>query len=216
VRNPYFYAALAVYPLAIHGLLFWNRVDVAVGLLVGMSLLVLGQQWLSADRAWPAAWITLYGVLVLLGGINLYSGTAYALYLPPLLINLGLLAWFGASLRRGDVPVVERLMRLAYPQGLPPGLAVAARRMTWVWVTFFFAMSLSAVVLAHYASLRTWSWFVNVLYFIFIALLLLAQHGYRQARFGGHGALTLRRLARELIRIPPRDPAHPLFGGGHR
>jgi len=60
-------------------------------------------------------WIGVYALLAAVGSLNLLTDTVYALYLPPLLINFGLMTLFGLTLRRGSMPLVERLMRMNIP-----------------------------------------------------------------------------------------------------
>lgn len=209
---------LIFYPLAVHVLILLKVPGIAVFGLVLVSLtylVVLGVQ----GKGVAPVWLWMYGLLALTGGMSLYTQSVHALFLPPVLINLGMLVVFGATLRAGKVPLVERLLRIAYSQGLPlkglpPGLSQSARRMTWAWVIFFACMALLSLILARWASLAVWSLFVNVLYYFFVAALLMLQHLYRYFRFRHYGAVSLRRLAYDLARISPRDPAHPFFGGG--
>ena len=211
---------LVFYPLMVHALVVLEVPGIAVFGLVLASLtylVVLGTQ----GRGVTPVWLWMYGLLALVGGISLYARSVHVLFLPPALINLGMLAVFGGTLRVGKVPLVERLLRIAYSQRLPfgelpPGLAQSARRMTWAWVIFFACMTLLSLGLARWASLEVWSLFVNVLYYLFVAALLIFQHGYRHFRFRQHGPVSLRRLAYDLARISPRDPTHPFFGRGGR
>jgi uncharacterized membrane protein len=181
-----------------------------------MSLVYLAMLGMKKGRGVSPVWVLVYGLLALTGIASLYVRTVHALFLPPVLINLGLLAVFGATLRPGVVPLVERLMRIAYQNDLPPGLPRLARRMTWLWVSFFIAMLALAVGLALFAPLEVWSLFVNVLYYFLVAAMLLGQHFYRHLRFRRYGTVTLWGLARNLASISPRDPEHPFFGNGSR
>ena len=75
-------------------------------------------------------------------------------------------------------------------------------------------MALLSVALAHWASLAVWSLFVNVFYYFFVAAMLVLQHIYRHFRFRQYGTVSLWQLGRRVVRISPRDPNHPFFGGG--
>jgi uncharacterized membrane protein len=204
---------LVLYPLAVHILVVLQVPGIAVfGLVAGSLtyLLVLGRK--GAQGVAPQ-WLWMYSLLALTGVLSLYARSVHVLFLPPVLINLGLLAVFGASLRPGATPLVERLLRIAYDRALPPGLAILARRLTWLWVAFFAGMALLSVALAHWASLAVWSLFVNVLYYFFVAAMLILQHIYRHFRFRQYGTVSLWQLGRRLAQISPRDPNHPFFGG---
>ncbi len=211
---------LVFYPLVVHALVVLEVPGIAVFGLVLVSLTYLVVLGIRGKGVAPV-WLWMYALLALTGGMSLYTQSVHVLFLPPVLINLGMLVVFGATLRAGKVPLVERLLRIAYSQGLPmkglpPGLSQSARRMTWAWVIFFACMALLSLILARWAPLEVWSLFVNILYYFFIAALLTFQHLYRHFRFRRHGPVSLRRLAYDLARISPRDPAHPFFGGGGR
>lgn len=207
---------LVLYPLAVHLLVVLQVPGIAVFGLVAISLTYLLVLGFRARRGVTPQWLWMYGLLAVTGIISLSARSVQALFLPPILINLGLLSVFGASLRTGAVPLVERLLRIAYAGALPPGLAALARRLTWLWVVFFAGMALLSVALAHWATLAVWSLFVNVLYYFFVAAMLILQHLYRHLRFRQYGTVSLWQLSRQLIRISPRDPNHPFFGSGRQ
>jgi uncharacterized membrane protein len=214
VRTPLLALGLLFYPLVVHMLVVLKVPGIAVFGLVGASLAYLVVLGAKGGQGVSPVWFWMYGLLALAGSISLYARSVYVLFVPPVLINLGLLAVFGATLRPGAVPLVERLMRVAYGQALPPGLPRLARRMTWVWLVFFAGMVPLSLALALWAPLEIWSLFVNVLYYFFIVALVIGQHLYRHFRFRRYGGVSLWRLARNLARISPRDPTHPFFGGG--
>lgn len=205
---------LVFYPLAVHALILLEAPRIAVAGLVLTSVGYLAILGAKGGKGVSTLWLSLYGILALFGIFSLYAHSVHVLFVPPVLINLGLLVVFGATLRRGAVPLVERLMRVAYQRELPTGLPQLARRMTWVWVAFFGGMVPLSLGLALWAPLEIWSLFVNVLYYFFVAAVLVAQHAYRHWRFREYGSVSLWRLARNLARMSPRDPAHPFFGAG--
>ena len=204
---------MVLYPLAVHALVVLQVPGIAVFGLVTTSLIYLLVLGFKGRQGVAPQWFWMYGLLALSGVLSLSTRSVHVLFLPPVLINLGLLMLFAASLRPAAVPLVERLLRVAYAGELPPGLANLARRMTWLWVVFFAGMAVLSVALAHWATLATWSLFVNVLYYFFVTAMLVLQHVYRHFRFRQYGTVSLWQLGRRLAQISPRDPNHPFFGG---
>lgn len=205
----YVFAALC-YPLIVHVLILWNAPRVAVALLIAVSLgyaVFLGRQsWKTFGR-----WITGYAMLAALGIVNLLTDAVYALFLPPVVINLGMMVLFAATLREGSVPLVERLMRLEYKEALPGPLQRYARQLTWIWTGFFATMALTSLLLAWLAPLEWWSLFANALNYAFIAALFIGQYVYRFLRYRQYGIFMPWHTLRSMIRVPLADPAHPFF-----
>jgi len=214
------------YPLFVHLLILLKAPAIAVAGLVVTSLVyfyaVLRMRQGAGTRL---AWIGLYALFAVLGALNLFTHTVYALFLPPVLVNLGLLLLFGLTLRRTSVPLIERVMRMEYPVGrktapafpalppsmavgeLPPPLARYARNVTRVWVGFFGAVALTSAVLAVAAPLEQWSLFSNVLSYVFGVLLLLAQYAYRALRYREYGVFTPWDTLRCIARCSAREQA---------
>jgi uncharacterized membrane protein len=204
---------LIVYPLAVHGLVWLGVPWIAVaGLivtsLVSLTVLVFAQ---SANRRY--SWLALYALLTMLGAANVLTGSVYALFLPPVFVHLGLMLFFGASLRRGQAPFIERLMRIECKCDLSRPLQGYARRLTWIWTGYFGAVAVVSLLLAWLAPLEVWSLFTNVLNFIFIGVMLAVQYLYRWVRFGRAGMLPPWRLMRRLAGMSLSDSAHPFYGG---
>jgi uncharacterized membrane protein len=172
--------ALVLYPLATHALVVLGRPQIALAGLAAVSLFFLTA---GARVGWR--WPGLYTLLAAAAAVSLAAGEPYALFLPPLLVNLALAALFAASLRRAAVPVVERFMHAEFPNGVPDELRPYARRLTWQWVAFFIAMAAISAALAAWAPLALWSLFANVLIYPLVASLFLLQHGWRRWRFPG-------------------------------
>lgn len=205
----YTFAALG-YPLIVHALIMWNAPHVAVALLAGVSLiyavLLSRQPWNTFGRA-----MMVYGALAALGIMNLLTDSVYALFLPPILINLGLMGVFAATLRAGSMPLVERLMRVEYKDALPAPLQRYGRQLTWIWSGFFATMAFAALLLAAFAPIHWWSLFANVLNYVFIAVLFIGQYVYRFLRYRHYGVFMPWNILRRMMRVPLTDPAHPFF-----
>ena len=207
------------YPLFVHLLISLKAPAIAVAGLVVTSLvyfyMVLRLRPAGAQvprhtqnaRA-RLVWIGLYALFAVLGALSLLTNTVYALFLPPVLVNLGLLLLFGLTLRRTGVPLIERVMRMEYPAGeLPQPLVRYARNVTRAWVGFFGAVALTSAVLAVAAPLEQWSLFSNVLSYVFGVLLLLAQYAYRALRYREYGVFTPWDTLRCIARSSAREQA---------
>lgn len=200
-------AALVIYPLAVHGLVVFDAPQGAVIGLVAVSLLNL--LWLLRAKSAATPWLALYALLVATGLFNLYTQTVYALFIPPAAMNIGLMLLFGVSLRRGRQPLVEAMMRLEYGADLPAPLARYGRQLTYLWTGFFAAVAGISIVLAVFAPLAVWSFFVNILIYILITALFVLQYSYRYWRFRQYGVFLPWHLVQRLARTPISDPAHP-------
>jgi len=193
---------MVFYPLVVHLLIRLDATWLAVAGLVVTSLvyqlLVIG---FRRGTAVHPAWVGMYLLLMVLGLVNLLTDTHYALYFPPVIINLALATVFGMTLRRGATPLVEQMMRFEYDGNPPPAaLQAYARRLTQVWAGYFVGVVLVSLVLAYRAPLETWSLFTNILNYVFAVILLFAQYLYRFLRYRQYGVFmpwdTLRRMAR--------------------
>jgi len=197
---------MVFYPLIVHLLIKLDAVWLAVfGLVVTSAVyffLVMGvRRATGAHRAW----LGLYLALVTLGMVNLFTDTHYALFVPPVVINLAIGLVFAMSLRRAATPLVEQMMRFEYGGQAPPApVARYARRLTGVWVGYFAAVAALSVVLAIAAPLETWSLFVNVLSYVFAIVLVIAQFAYRFLRYRRYGVFMPWDTLRGMARLPWR------------
>ena len=191
------------YPLVVHLLISMDAPWLAVAGLVVTSLIYLFLLFSQrrGGRVHPG-WVALYLLLTGLGIVNLLSHTHYALYVPPVVINLAMAVFFGATLRAGSTPLVEQMMRFEY-QGLPPPppLQAYARRLTEIWVAYFVGVAVVSVILAYSAPLVVWSLFINILNYVFAIVLLFGQYLYRLLRYRAYGIFmpwdTLRYMAHQ-------------------
>ena len=206
---------IVFYPLLVHLLILYKAPAVAVaGLVVASMAYFYAMLKLRQGPRMRLAWIGLYALLAAVGLLNLLTDTVYALYLPSLLINAGLMILFGLTLRRDSMPLIERLMRMEYHGGeLPVALAHYARQLTRIWTGFFAAVVLISLVLAISAPLELWSLFANVLSYPFVLILFLAQYAWRALYYRQYGLFMPWDTLRCIARVSPRDRAQLLFHG---
>jgi uncharacterized membrane protein len=204
---------LIVYPLAVHGLVLMGAPWIAVIGLIATSLVSLTALTFVQGANRRYSLLALHALLATIGAVNVLTGSVYALFLPPVIIHLGLMLFFGASLRPGQPSFIERLMQIEGRGELSRPLQAYARRLTWIWTGYFGAVAVVSLLLAWRAPLEAWSLFVNILNFVFIGVLLAVQYLYRWVRFGPAGMLPPWRLMRRLAGMSLSDRAHPFYGG---
>ncbi len=173
-------AALAAVPVAFHALILADRAG-AVAVTVGWVLAVATA--LACLRGGAAAGVELATVL---GAIALawYASASgpYAVFVPPLAINLLLLWFFGRTLVPGREPLVTAIARFVRGR-LDPEVERYARRVTWAWCGLFAANAAISAALAAFASLEAWSLYTNVVATALYALMFAGEYAYRRRRF---------------------------------
>ncbi|MFO0635062.1 MAG: hypothetical protein U0168_19635 [Nannocystaceae bacterium] len=106
------------------------------------------------------------------------TGDAALLLWAPVVVNIGLVAGFAATLRPGRVPMIERFARLQHPQ-LSPRAQTWCRGVTRVWVGFFVANTVASAVLAVAAPLSWWTAYCGGIVYGLIGLLLIGERVLR-------------------------------------
>ena len=125
----------------------------------------------------------------------------WALYLPPVLIDLALCWAFGRTLRRGAEPLVTMFARNARGGALPADLALYTRRVTLAWTLLFAAMAAGAAWLAAAGPQRGWSFFVYAVCPALVAALFLGEFAWRRVRFRHHPRQRLADML-QYLRLP--------------
>jgi uncharacterized membrane protein len=102
--------------------------------------------------------------------------------LAQLAVCLGLMWLFGRTLLPGHEPLVTRMSRMVHGP-LPAAIVRYTRNVTRVWALFMGAMAAASLLLFLLAPSAVWSAFANLLFLPLIALLFLAEYGYRLLRY---------------------------------
>ena len=103
-------------------------------------------------------------------------------FLPPVLLNLGLAALFARTLKSGHEPLISTFARVERGT-LEPDLARYTRRLTALWVAFFVGAAAVSALLAFLATAVIWGWFVAVGNHVAVALLFMGEYFFRRWRF---------------------------------
>jgi uncharacterized membrane protein len=129
------------------------------------------------------------------------------LFLPPILVNLGLAGLFGHTLTNGGEALITRFARMEEPAP-DSAVLIYTRRLTFVWTAFFLGMAGVSGCLAAFAPREAWVWFTAVGNYLCVAALFAIEYAYRQRRFPRKNHVSPRRqlaLLRAALRArrPP-------------
>jgi uncharacterized membrane protein/3-hydroxymyristoyl/3-hydroxydecanoyl-(acyl carrier protein) dehydratase len=187
------------YPLLAHGASILKSPGLTLASVVILAIAILFKP-LAEGR--PAAWLSLPLVAAAIVGLWHLDAVALVLFLPPVLLNV-FLAWlFGHTLVGNSTPLIERLVRLLQPPGVPaePAVIRYAGRLTRAWTALFVLLATVNLVLAACAtpggllesvgiaaplpvSRGVWSLFANILNYVIVGTFFLLEFAYRRRRF---------------------------------
>lgn len=171
-----------MYPILIHGsiileLPFLQLVAVALFWTGIFMPALLNRNF----RAW-LAYVSLVSSILLLGYFNL---TLFLLYLPPVLIPLTLLVYFGKTLLPNQEPLITDIGERARGP-LSPAMRHYTRRLTQLWCVIFAIMTVEAIFLTFLGKKELWSLFTNVFNYIAVGILFTGEFWWRKHRFPEH------------------------------
>jgi uncharacterized membrane protein len=110
------------------------------------------------------------------------AGMAALYGVPHAVAYVFLLCLFGRTLARGREPLITRLARHTHGT-LSPDMTRYTRRLTLAWCVFFAAQLATSALLLRFASIESWSLFINVLNFPLLGLMFAADYLYRMIRY---------------------------------
>lgn len=171
------------YPVVVYfGLTRWSVRSVAI-VLLAMIAASVALRMHGIDRARLKSVIVPMLPTVVLSAIAGALDRSWALLLVPVIVNLGLLATFAASLRPGKQPMVERFARLREPE-LTPAKVDYCRAVTRVWIGFFAVNAAISGALGLWAPLEWWTLWCGALAYACIGLVFAIEIAVRRRRFG--------------------------------
>jgi len=120
----------------------------------------------------------------------------------PVLINIGLLITFQASLR--GVPMIERVARIHAKEELDEARVAHCRQATWLWIGFFaFNATVAAVLGWNPAYTEAWATYNGGIAYALMGLVFASEFTVRRYRFRLYGDGLYDRLLRRIF--PPRE-----------
>lgn len=159
------------YPLAVYfGLSYLEPWQIALALAFLLAIRLLAGKTGTAGKGYR--WLII--VLILYCGLSIFHNDQISLRLYPILVNLGLLTIFAASLYYPP-PIIERLARLNIPD-LPEKGIVYTRKVTQIWCLFFIFNGLAAFYTALWCSMKSWSLYNGLIAYVLIGLLMAGEY----------------------------------------
>ena len=145
------------------------------------------------------------------------------LYAPPVVISFGMAWTFGQTLKAGEVPLIERIVRLMHGENeqIDAGIPPYARRLTLLWTLLFVTLGLLNLALALFATpngilmwlgieppvtvpRHLWSLFANLLNYVILAAFFIIEYIYRRYRFPQQPYANMLDFIRRASAIGPR------------
>lgn len=188
-------ALLIAYPVSIHLAIINGYTITALLILLSAFILLFSNKW---SGRLLLGFVSAGAVIVLSSVINIHS--QFILYLMPLLINAGLALYFGQSLLPGKTPIIT-LYAIYFRGELDPKAVIYTRRVTKIWVLFFIFLAVESLLLALFASIEIWSLFVNILNYLFIALVFAGEYYIRIHYLDDRGHLSFPRFIYKLTQV---------------
>jgi uncharacterized membrane protein len=133
--------------------------------------------------------------------IGALSNDPRSLFLVPALVNLSLLATFGATLWKGP-SLVETLARLQTEE-LSPAEIAYCRSVTRLWCGFFLLNAAAIAAFALWGTAAQWTAYTGLVSYLLVGLLFASEYVYRHYRFRRYLGAPTDALLRRLF--PPRE-----------
>ena len=175
------------YQVLVHSA-FKEHQNSALRFILLMIPLVLIGAWLVASvKNKIVCFLALIGLAAVLYIVDRKDdiGLAAVYGLPHAATYLGLLLFFGRTLRNGQTPLITRLATKVHGT-LSEEMTAYTRRITAIWCVFFAGQIVISVLLYCFASLDQWSLFVNILNFPLLIAMFVGDYLYRIIRFRNH------------------------------
>lgn len=148
------------------------------------------------------------GVLSLLGlggivSLFLFNFSPLLVYVPPVLIPLGLFIIFHQSLAEESKPIIT-LYAESIDGPISKEVNSYTRSLTKVWRAVFLCLAIESLVLAVFAAEDVWIWFTHIINYLIIFFVFAGEFIYRRHRFGNTSSSFLTFL-RKISVLRPKD-----------
>jgi len=196
-------AALILYPLLIHLMLSLEQERIAGACLVAVGMFpvvgdFLGRRGLSPSRL-PFLGLASAGIFFLA-----YPHGDRLLFLPPVIVTLLVLGWFGASLLPGRTPLITQISR-SIRGYCDPEVDHYTRRVTQMWTGVLTFLAIEVICLSLFASLPVWSLVTGLLNHLLVIGVFLGEYLFRIHHLRSHPHPGLGGLLRGMARLDWAD-----------
>ncbi len=174
---------LLFYPLALHIGIYSGNIQLALYYLSLLLILPFLFVVLTGSKPELKHTIPLLLATVLVSFIR--GNETLIVKLFPLIVNGVLLWYFATSLMAERTPLITRLASLMRDD-MPEAVLIYTRHATIAWSFYFFFMLIASFLLSLYASIEIWSLFSNVLSYVFLVLMFVAEFTVRRIRVREH------------------------------
>ena len=187
-----FVCAFLGYQFLIHRVTLSNQLTPIAAALVLIPFVVAAGWAIALELGLPLAILitttaTILGIaLVIMFGLP----SVIIFGLPHLVTNLFLMWLFARTLKGGQEPLITSIARRVHGS-LTPDIETYTRRVTVLWSLFFVMQVVVSLGLYIFASLQTWSMFINILNAPLIVLMFVCEYSYRILRYRDHQSSIL-------------------------
>lgn len=181
-------AAFFGYQFLIHKVSLSGHLTAGSAALVLIPFVIAVTWFVTAELGLRLA-LAITATLIVLGlaAVKLFGSPHPAIIfgMPHLVTNSFLLWFFARTLKNKREPLVTMLARRAHGS-LTPDLEIYTRHVTFAWSLFFALQIAGSIGLFFFASLESWSTFINILGSPLIVLMFLCEYTYRVLRYRNH------------------------------
>lgn len=171
---------LLAYPFALHLGVLNHRMQPALFILLGLSILF---GLLMLTRRNPYGWLILAMTITTAAWLYAYpTDPASLLKLPPVLINGMLCLLFGHTLLPGQRPLIGRFAEIMHGHALDALAQRYTRGVTLLWTSLFALMTLESLLLGLLAEPQIWSLFTNFINYLVVLMVFFLEYRLRLRR----------------------------------
>lgn len=186
-----FVCAFLGYQFLIHKVTLSNQLTPIAAALVLIPFVAAAGWAIALELGWRLA-LLIAATMTILGvaWVNKFGLPVIIFGLPHLVTNLFLMWLFARTLKDGREPLITSIARRVHGS-LKPEIEIYTRHVTYAWSLFFLLQVAASLGLYIFASLQTWSTYINVLNVPLIILMFVCEYTYRILRFRDHQSSIL-------------------------